>query len=376
MTDAGRRPTDTPPWAWQLVVRSVRWFMRWVLRWRLRIRESSTAPRADQPLVVVCNHTSNVDLLLVADTVWRRLGRWVQPLVKTELFHARLLGALVRQTGAIPVARGEADQREAAYGDAVARLRAGGTVMLAPEGTVTHDGSLLPLRQGAARLALEADVDVLVVTHFGAQRGFSPVVRFPHRGVVVTMTMDVLTPLPDEDASTLTGRIAATMLDRSDELRAAYPQADPDAPWWPPYAAPASPSETARKNLERYQASMSEAVERARERMARLAEEHEVEQRIAHMRERTQAVADDLGERTRARTEQAQQRMEQLADQARERAAGLSERRSTSEPGTDADSSSRTQDAGTETDSRSDDADAKNVDRPEASDAESAEDTR
>ena len=334
MEDSGRRPTDTPPWAWQLVVRSVRWFMRHVLGWRLRVREPSVAPRPGHPLVVVCNHTSNVDLLLVADTVWRRLRRWVQPLVKTELFHAPVLGALVRHTGAIPVARDEAGQREAAYADAVQRLRAGATVMIAPEGTVTHDGSLLPLRQGAARLAIEADVDILVVTHFGAQRGFSPVARFPHRNVVVTMVMDVLSPLPDEDESVLTGRIAATLLDRSEELRATYPQADPTARWWPPYSAPASPSATARKSLERYQASMAEAVEHARERMARMAEEHEVEHRVAQMRERAHAVADDLGTRTRARTEalteQAQVRMEQLADQARERAAALGERLPTS----------------------------------------------
>ena len=335
MEVSGRRSTDTPPWAWQLVIRSVRWFMRRVLGWRLRVREPSVVPRPDQPLVVVCNHTSNVDLLLVAETVWRRLRRWAQPLVKTELFHAPVLGMLVRHTGAIPVARDEAGQREAAYADAVERLRAGGTIMIAPEGTVTHDGSLLPLRQGAARLALEADVDILVVTHFGAQRGFSPVARFPHRGVVVTMIMDVLSPLPDEDESVLTGRIAATLLDRSEELRAGYPQADPTARWWPPYAAPGSPSATARKSLERYQASMAEAVEHARERMARMAQDHEVDHRVAQMRERAQAVADDLGTRTRARTEalteQAHQRMEQLADQARERAAALGERLPTSD---------------------------------------------
>lgn len=330
MKDSAQRPTDRPPWAWRLVIRAVLWFLRRLLGWRVRAREPDVVPRPDQPLVVVCNHTSNVDLFLVADTVWRRLQQWGQPLVKTELYHAPVLGALVRQTGAIPVARGEADEREAAYDDAVARLRAGGTILLAPEGTTTHDGSLLPLRHGAARLALEADVAVLVVTHFGAQRGFSPIVRFPERGVLVTMAMNVLTPLPDEDATTLTGRIAATMLDRSGELRRAYPQADPEAPWWPPYSAPASPSATARKNLERYQASMVEAVALARERMARLAEEHELEERVAQVRERAQAAAEELGTRSRARrdqlSEQAHHHIERLADQARERAGTLGER--------------------------------------------------
>ena len=351
MSDAARRPTSGPPWAWRLIVRAVRLFLRVVFGWRVRVQEAVTAPRRDQPLVVVCNHTSTIDLLLVADTVWRDLGQWVQPLVKAELLAVPVIGRLARRAGAIPVGRDEADQREVAYGAAVDRLQEGGTIMIAPEGTVTHDGSLLPLRQGAARLALEAGADVLVVTHFGAQRGFSPIVRVPQRRVVVTMAMDVLTPLADEDAAMLTGRIAATLLDRSEELRAAYPQADASAPWWPPYQAPASPTATARKSLERYQASMSEAIERARERMAQLAEEHEVEQRVADLRERAHEVAEDLGERTRARTEaltdQAQQRMEQLADRARERAPGLAQRRPTSDrEDSDADgSSSRTQDA-------------------------------
>lgn len=325
MEEAATPSTGRPPRAWRLVVRVVLWFLRRVLGWRIRVHRPDILPRPEQPLVVVFNHTSNIDAFLVADSVWRRLAHWVRPLVKAELFQVPVLRTLLRHAGAIRVVRTEGGGREAAYGDAVAVLRGGGTILLAPEGTVTHDGSLLPLRHGAARLALEAGVDVLVVTHFGAQRGFSPVVRSFERDVVVTMTMDLVTPRPDEDASSLTGRLAATMLDRSAQLRADYPQADPDAGWWPPYSVPASPSATARENLERYQKSMARAVAQARERMAQLAEEHEVEQRVAEARERARAVAEDVAARSRARaetlTEQARHRVEELAAEARERVA-------------------------------------------------------
>lgn len=344
-----RRPGDGPPGVWRLVVRVVRFFLQGIMGWRVRARPPEVIPPPDEPLLVVFNHTSNVDAFLVAATVWKRLKHWVQPLVKVELFTTPGLGILVRNAGAIAVVRGEGKGREAAYDNAVARLRAGGTVLLAPEGTVTHDGSLLPLRHGAARLALDAGVDVLVVTHFGAQRGFSPVVRFAERGVVVTMAMDVLQPWPDEDAASLTGRIAATMLDRSEQLRATYPQADPEAPWWPPYSAPATPSATARENLERYQASMAETIAQARERMARFAEEHEVDQRLAQARERvaqfaeeyaveervSQAreraivAAEDLAARSRATAEefaeQSRIRFEDLTDQGRLRVEELTE---------------------------------------------------
>ncbi len=334
MQRTARRPTDGPPWAWRLVVRMVLWLLRRRFGWRVKARPPQVVPPPDAPLVVVYNHTSNIDPFVVADTVWKRLGHWGQPLAKSELFDVPGFGLIVRAAGTIPVARGQDTGREAAYDEAVSQLRSGRTILIAPEGTTTHDGSLLPLRHGAARLALEAGADLLVVTHFGAQRGFSPVVRFPDRGVLVTMTMDVLTPWSDENASSLTGRIAATMMDRSVELQAAYPQADPDARWWPPYSAPASPTATARENLKRYQDSWSETVAGARERMALMAEQHEIEQRIVQARERAMAQAEELTARSRARveeltehtrdlaeelTEHTRERMEELIEQARSR---------------------------------------------------------
>ena len=326
MSDAPRTASG-PPWAWRFAVRVVRWLLRDLLGWRLQARRPDVVPPPGQPLVVVLNHTSNVDAFLVVDTLWRRLRHWCRPLIKAELFELPVVGALARQTGAIPVHRGEGARREVAYEHAIAQLRAGETILIAPEGTHTHDGSLLPLRHGAARLALEAGVDMLVVTHFGAQRGFSPVVRVPERGVVVTMTVDLVSPLPEEDASSLTGRIAAIMLDRSAQLRESYPQADPSARWWPPYSSPASPSATARENLDRYRQSMAEAVAQARERMAALAAEHEADQRLSHARERAEALAEDLAARSRARAEtlaeHTRERFEDLAAQTRERASSF-----------------------------------------------------
>ncbi len=308
------------------------WLLGHVRGWHVRARRPDVPLPPGKPLVAVFNHTSAIDGFVIAHTVWRGLRRWVQPLVKMEVFEVPVLGTLARGAGATPVQRTEDAGRETAYADAVAVLLGGGTVLIAPEGTVTHDGSLLPLRHGAARLALEAGVDVLVITHFGAQRGFSPVVRFPERGAVVTMTMDVLTPYPDEDATSLTGRMAATMIDRSAQLQASYPDQQPEARWWPPYATPASPTSVARENIERYQESMSQAVAQARQRMARYALEHDLEQRLAEARERARVAAAELAE-ARERAQQAaaelaarsRERAELMTEQARERAGSLSE---------------------------------------------------
>ncbi|MFP4150278.1 MAG: 1-acyl-sn-glycerol-3-phosphate acyltransferase [Nitriliruptoraceae bacterium] len=326
------------------MVGSVLWFLRRLRGWRIHAQRPVVLPPSDRPYVAVFNHTSTIDGFVVAEVLWRGTRHWVQPLVKAELFDVPVLGWLATAAGAIPVHRTAGEGREHAYRDAIAQLRAGGTVLIAPEGTVTHDGELLPLRHGAARLAEEAGVDLLVVTHFGCQRGFSPVVRFPERGAVVTVALDVVSPEPDEDAAAVTGRLAAIMLDRTLELQAAYPDRRYDARWWPPYSTPASPTAVARENLEHYQESMVQAIAAARERMSRLVEDHEFERRVAEARERARQAAAELAEareraqlaaaeltaRARERAEQlaadTRGRVEDLSEQARERAEELQER--------------------------------------------------
>lgn len=312
-------PTDGPPWAWRFAVGLVVRFLR-LFGWRVEATTPDPVPDRATPLVVVSNHTSNIDPFLVADTVWRELGHWIQPLGKAEAFEIPIVGRVGHAAGAIPVAREDDAGRQGAYDVAVERLAGGGTIYIAAEGTVTHDGNLLPLRHGAARLALQGGADVLVVTHLGAQRAFSPVTTWPHRNVVVTMAMDVLHPWPGEDESALTGRIAATMIDRLDELRAGHPQRDPEADWWPPYARPSRPTATGRENLERYRASMAEAVAGARERMAQFAEEHHVDERAAEARHRAAEAAAEARHRAAEAAAEARQRAREAAEHLAERA--------------------------------------------------------
>lgn len=328
-------PGGAPPLPWRAVIGLVTWILRRVFAWRLRVRVEGDVPAADRPLVVVANHTSNVDPFLVADVVRRVTGHWIQPLAKQEIFEVPVFGRVARAAGAIPVARGTDSGRSAAFAAAVSRVREGGTVYVAPEGTITHDGSLLPLRHGAARLALDAEAPVLVVTHFGAQRAASPVAGMPHRGALVRFVLEVLPEDPGEDAGQLTGRMAATMLARSEELAASHPQGTPAAAWWPTYAEPATPSQVARENLERYRTSMAEAVEAARARMHELTEDRESGERLAQARaaareraDRGRAQAEELLNQVRARTRELVElgRSGALGEEARVRADELQQR--------------------------------------------------
>ncbi len=316
-TTTNRPATDGPPIAWRVFIQGVMFFMRWVFGWKFSARVEGELPPADEPIVLVANHTSYFEPFLLVHALWRTTGHWAQPLAKAELFRVPVLGPLARAAGATPVERQSTKGRANAYSAAVQRLREGGAIYIAPEGTTSHDGELLPLRHGAARLALEAGVKVVVITQFGGQRVMSPVVKWPHRGAHFDVVIETLDPLPGEDAAELTGRIAATMLDRSLELRRDYAQRDITAPWWPPYSEPAEPTRTARDNLDEYREAMAEAIEQARERMAELRAEGEIEARMKAARERARTAADQARTRAHELSDQLRHRADELAELAR-----------------------------------------------------------
>ena len=141
--------------------------------WRLRVE--GRWPPGEQAYVVVANHQSMLDILLLSHIP--REMKWVG---KEELFRIPWIGWMLRLTGDIAVKRGDAESGTEALGKARAYLARGMSVMFFAEGTRSKTGKLLPFKSGAFRLAIDAGVPVLPVAVQGTAEGMpkgSPWVR-------------------------------------------------------------------------------------------------------------------------------------------------------------------------------------------------------
>ena len=116
------------------------------------------------PLIVVANHQNAlVDPMLLLSTLPHRLV----PIAKAPLFHSPLFGPLLRMTGAIPVHRRQDEPDASAdpnrnaemFARATSALRGGRAILIFPEGVSQAEPRLMPLRTGAARLALGAELE-------------------------------------------------------------------------------------------------------------------------------------------------------------------------------------------------------------------------
>lgn len=131
-------------------------------------RDQGRVPRTG-PVIVVANHLSPVDPLPLALFLFDA-GRYPAFLAKASVFKVKIVGALLRRFGQIPVYRYQADAA-LAYRAAESALHADQCVVLYPEGTVTRDERLWPMtgQTGAARMALATGAPVIPVGVWGPQ---------------------------------------------------------------------------------------------------------------------------------------------------------------------------------------------------------------
>ncbi|MGD9724207.1 MAG: lysophospholipid acyltransferase family protein [Pirellulales bacterium] len=147
----------TPYPFWQFLLNTVNSFFARIM-WRCTVVGRIKLPR-DQGAVIVSNHISGIDPLLIQLATDLRVVHWM---VAREYFYMPLLAVIFKNMKSIPVNRGGIDT--AATKMAIRYAVEGGLVGLFPEGRVNQtDELLLPGRPGAAMIALRARVPVIPV---------------------------------------------------------------------------------------------------------------------------------------------------------------------------------------------------------------------
>ena len=136
-------------------------FLAWIvisLVYRLRTSGLDNIP-VKGPAVVVCNHVSYVDPIILAGSV-RRPMRFV---MWYKIFQIPFLNFLFKTMKAIPIAGAREDKAimDEAFELVDAELEAGNIVCIFPEGAITRDGEIARFRPGIEKIIRRRPVPVV-----------------------------------------------------------------------------------------------------------------------------------------------------------------------------------------------------------------------
>ena len=136
-------------------------FLIWVLvntLYRIRLRGLENIPEHG-PALIVCNHVSFVDALVIGGSV-RRPVRFV---MDHTIFRIPVMGFIFRTARAIPIApaRENAALLEKAFDRIDAELADGEIVCIFPEGKLTRDGEMSEFKKGVERILERRKVPVV-----------------------------------------------------------------------------------------------------------------------------------------------------------------------------------------------------------------------
>jgi len=171
------------------------------LVYRFRIVHDERLPTTG-PAVLVCNHVSFVDAVLLMAAS----PRPIRFLMDHQIFKIPVLGWMFRLAKAIPIAPQKTDPAtyEAAFAAAQAVLDDGEMVCIFPEGGLTRDGELQPFKGGVMKL-IEGRTDLPVIpmalgnlwgSFFSRVEGGKAMVKPLRRGFWSRVSLTVDAPLP------------------------------------------------------------------------------------------------------------------------------------------------------------------------------------
>lgn len=177
--------------------------------WRFRVTgHVPDDPR--RPYVVVANHESFVDILLICHVPMEM--KWMS---KSEFFKIPMLGWAMRLAGDIRLDRGDKKSGARALAECRDRLDKKVSVMIFPEGTRSKTGELGEFKDGAFRVAVQSGVPILPLAVLGTR---DALVKHDWRFGYSRAEVRVLDPIPTDG---LTKADVESLRDRTREVIAA-----------------------------------------------------------------------------------------------------------------------------------------------------------
>lgn len=172
---------------------------------RVRVRGAERAPRG--PAVYAANHGSALDI----PVLFGYLPAEFRVIHKRSLYWAPIVGQYLYLGGHIGIHRGRPFQARRSLERAAARIRAGTSVAVFPEGTRSRDAAVRPFKRGIFVIAIQAGVPVVPISLAGV-KAVAPRGLLRLRPGTVTLTVHGpcrTEGLGIEDAAALAERVRA-----------------------------------------------------------------------------------------------------------------------------------------------------------------------
>ena len=134
---------------------------------RVKVEGVEKIPRTG-PLLIICNHCSSADGLLLMGFVTPKIGRPMRWLGKEEALRWPVLGWVMRANGIFGVRRGAGDLE--AFKAAKGVLDRGDVLAIFPEGTRSKSGQLQAAKEGATVLAVRSGTPIAPIAVIGTHR--------------------------------------------------------------------------------------------------------------------------------------------------------------------------------------------------------------
>jgi 1-acyl-sn-glycerol-3-phosphate acyltransferase len=140
---------------------------------RIDCREFVDALKNNKPLLVIFNH---INFLEVPILVTHSYPMQVTGLVKSETWDNPIFSFIFNSYKAIPIDRDKSFSES--FKNVCEAIKKGYYMCIAPEGTRSKDGVLGKGKAGIIQLALQANVPILPIAHYGGENIWKNIRRF------------------------------------------------------------------------------------------------------------------------------------------------------------------------------------------------------